>query len=219
MIYAMSDLHLPSILKKDMEQFGWGDHLQKIKKNWNLSDEDTIIIPGDLSWGLKIDEITSDMEFLKELPGRKIISKGNHDMWWNSKKKVKNFMKQYGIDIIHNDSIVVDDIAICAIRGWDVRSTEDDDLKIINREGGRLKLTLSSAGDKEKIVFFHYPPIYKDKTDTIFLDILKEFGIKEVYYGHIHGEHLDEVIEGDFDGIKFKCVASDQLQFKPLRIR
>lgn len=219
MIYVMSDFHLPSTLGKDMEKFGWGDHVQKIKENWSLTDEDTIIIPGDLSWGLKIDETVPDLEFLQSLPGKKIISKGNHDMWWNSKSKVQKFMAQYDVSIIHNDSIEVEGIFMCAIRGWDVRLTEENDLKIIEREAGRLRLTLSSAYDKEKIVFFHYPPILKDYPDTIFLKILKEYDVKEVYYGHLHGDHLDEAIEGEFEGIKFKCVASDQLDFKPLKIR
>lgn len=217
MIYAMSDFHLPSKLNKTMDMFGWGDHIKKIEDNWNLSEDDTIIIPGDLSWGLNADDIIPDLEWLSKLPGTKVVSKGNHDLWWNSKNKVQNLFNKYGIKIIQNDSINIEGISICATRGWDITLTDDDSLKILNREVIRMKLSLESATEKEKIAFMHYPPILINNDFNKFHELFLEYGISKVYYGHIHGNKIKDAIQ-EKDGIIYTCVASDQINFAPIKV-
>lgn len=218
MIYAMSDLHLPSKLNKSMDIFGWGNHVEKIKGNWSLTEDDTIIMPGDLSWGLKADDIIPDLEWLSQLPGKKIILKGNHDLWWNSQNKVANLIKEYGMDFVHNNSIVVEGISICGTRGWDINSKEENDIKILNREIIRLKLSLDTAKTDEKIVFMHYPPTLKDNNYFEFEKVFKEYGIKNVYFGHLHGKEISNAVY-EKDGIQYHCVSSDQINFKPIIVK
>ena len=219
-IYTMSDFHLPSILEKDMKRFGWGNHIEKIKENWCVEEEDYIIIPGDLSWGLKKREIEPDLLFLDSLPGKKVLLRGNHDMWWDTRSKVERFLKEYpSITFIYNNSLDIMGLSICGTRGWDIKSFSEEDILIKNREIGRLQLSIDAAKEMEKIVFFHYPPILKEFTNTCFLDTLHKNNIKECYFGHLHGKAIEEAIIGDFEGIKFTCVASDHLDFKPLLIR
>jgi len=219
MIYAMSDFHLPSSLNKDMNMFGWENHVEKIRENWCLTDDDYIIMPGDLSWALKIDELICDIEFLQSLKGHKVLLKGNHDLWWNSKSKLKKLFDIYSsISFLQYDSINIDGISICGTRGWDIKATSDEDKVIIDREANRLIQSICCATSDNKIVFMHYPPVYKDYQFDTFLNIFKEYGIKKVYYGHLHGEAINDAVEGMYEGIEFRCIASDQLGFKPIII-
>lgn len=218
MIFAMSDFHLPSQLNKSMNMFGWGNHVKKIEDNWNLSEDDTIIMPGDLSWGLKADDIIPDLEWLSKLSGTKVISKGNHDLWWNSKNKVQNLFDKYGMKIIQNDSISVEGISICATRGWDITLNDDDSLKILNREIIRMKLSLESATEKEKIVFMHYPPVLSNSDFDKFHRLFLEYGISNVYYGHLHGNKIKDTIQ-EKDGIFYNCISSDQINFTPIKVK
>lgn len=222
MIYAMSDLHLPSALNKTMEPFGWGDHVRKIEKNWSMSNEDTIIIGGDLSWALKTEELSPDLEWLSSLPGKKILIKGNHDLWWNSASKVRKLMSQYrDIKIIQNNSIEVEGISICGTRGWNIVSKGEEDIKIVEREVGRMRLSLQSAICDEKIVFLHYPPVHKEYFEDAFHKLFLEFGVKEVYFGHIHGydKDFEEAFIGNKDGISYQLTSSNMIDFKPLLIK
>lgn len=219
MIYAMSDFHLPSSLNKDMNMFGWGNHVEKIKDNWSLTDNDTIIMPGDLSWALKENELVCDLELIESLKGKKILLKGNHDYWWNSKNKLKEILKPYpSIQFIQYGSLEVEGICICGTRGWDIKANTDEDKKHIEREAGRLRASILSSTNNNKIVFMHYPPIYKDFDFDLYLNIFKEYEIKKVYYGHLHGNAIDDAIQGVYDGIEFKCIAADQIDFTPIKI-
>lgn len=238
MIYAMSDFHLPSSNNKSMDIFGWGDHVKEIRENWPLSEDDTIIMPGDLSWGMNIHEVIPDFEFLESLPGRKILTKGNHDLWWNSKKKVDDALKDFpSISVVHNNHMIVDGKYICGTRGWRLASkkeNEDDkpflsegDAKIINRELIRLRLSIDSAIDDgasidDILVFLHFPPIIRtkvcDSTDLAFHNLFKKYGITDVYFGHLHGASQLDYLD-TYENIHYHLVSSDYLKFKPIKIQ
>lgn len=217
MIYAISDLHLAGTTDKTMDKFGWINHVEKIEKNWKLTDEDTAIIAGDLSWALKINETIPDFEFLSKLKGKKVLLKGNHDIWWNSQSKLNTFLSYYkNFDYIFNNSLEIEGINICGTRGWDINKKSEEDIKILKREVGRLELSLNSATLDKKIVFMHFPPILKSNNTDMFTSILKKHGIEEVYYGHLHGTAINDAIQGKYDGIYYKCIACDQNNFTPI---
>lgn len=222
MIYTMSDFHLSFSTNKPMDIFGtnWKDHAMRIKENWPLKDDDTIIMPGDLSWALKYDELVADLEFVHSLKGTKILLKGNHDMWWSSPSKLKKITETYpSIIFLHNDSIEVEGISIAGTRGWNVDGKTDDDIKIINREAVRLEISLSKIKEPNKMVFIHYPPLSPTNYDTVLTALLKKYEIIKCYYGHLHGESHNYKIDGIVDGIEYRLVSSDYLNFHPLRIK
>ena len=218
MIYIMSDFHLYNSTDKPMDIFGskWKNHMEKIKSNWPLSEQDTIIMPGDLSWGLKPNEALMDFEFIEKLPGKKILIKGNHDMWWGSSKKLKELLEPYpSIDFIYNNSTEIEGIGICGTRGWDIESGKENDIRIVTNEAARLERSILSSEATEKIVFLHYPPVTKKKTSGPIFDIIKKYNIKRVYYGHLHGEAINNAILGEYEGVVLDIVASDQIDFMP----
>lgn len=219
MIYVMSDFHLYNSTDKPMDIFGeiWIDHMKKIKDNWPLRDSDTIIMPGDLSWALKPEEVPEDFAYIEALPGKKILLKGNHDMWWGTSKKLKEMLQSCpSIDFIFNDSRIVEDIGICGSRGWDVESGKDEDKKIVEKEAARLERSILSCKASRKVVFLHYPPVNKKILSSSIFDIIKKYDIKEVYFGHLHGDAIENAILGEYEGVSLTCVASDQLFFKPI---
>lgn len=224
MILTISDLHLSTTTDKPMDIFGkaWIDHDKKIIKEWNsvVKNEDTVILPGDLSWALKRDEVIGDLAFLDSLNGKKIITKGNHDLWWDSHKKLQDLLSNFStIDYIHNNSKIVEGIGICACKGWDIGSNESSDLKLIRRESMRLQKSIDSCSAEEKIVFMHYPPLDVNHRVTEFVNVLQRNNIKEVYFGHLHGDAINNALLGEIDGINYHIVASDQIGFRPIIVR
>lgn len=224
MIYAISDLHLSTTTNKPMDIFGdaWQNHDKKIKENWNalVTDEDTVILPGDLSWALKQSEVVGDMEFLDSLNGKKIITKGNHDLWWDSHKKLQELLSNFStIEYIHNNSKIVEGIGICACKGWDIGSNDPDAVRLVRRESMRLQASIDSCNAEEKIVFMHYPPLDINYRVTEFTKVLQKNGIKDVYFGHLHGHAIDNALLGEIDGINYHIVASDQIGFNPVLVR
>ncbi len=223
-VYTISDLHLSFSCNKPMSIFkGWENHTQRIAANWRrlVTDDDTVVLPGDFSWGLKIDETIEDFKYLESLPGQKIILKGNHDLWWGTKKKITEFFEQNGIktvNVLYNNAYFVDGIAICGTRGWFYDCAQGDD-KIIMREAGRLETSLSAAAGFKvtPTVFLHYPPVYKDYVCGEIIDVLKRYNIKKVYHGHIHGAGLNNAVS-EYDGISFKLVSCDCIGFTPVRV-
>ena len=227
-IYAISDLHLsfndPS---KSMEFFGddWKDYVSKIETNWKktVKEEDTVLIAGDISWGINLEEAIKDFKFLNELPGTKIIIKGNHDYYFSTTKKVNKFLKDNSFDTIHilyNNSYVVENMAICGTRGWGTSfetPEKVDNSKIIRREVIRLKLSYNSLSEEDKkkdlIVITHFPPFYKE-----FKDALKEIGAKTCVYGHLHGNGHYMVRQGNIDGIEYIMTSGDYTGFKLVKI-
>jgi predicted phosphohydrolase len=238
-IFAISDLHLSTFHKtnKSMEIFGqrWADYTNRIKINWErlVSDSDTVIVPGDISWALSLDEAKSDLVFLNSLPGKKILSKGNHDFWWSTMKKHEAFFIENSIDTIsflHNNAIELDEFIIAGTRGWYVdeeakNAPENADfLKLVNRETLRLKTSLDlaskmrEASGKEILVFMHFPPYWNEKPCEPILNLLSDYGIKRVYFGHIHGNYtLEPKIY--YSGLEMHLISADYLGFIPKIIK
>lgn len=226
-VYAISDLHLSFTTDKSMDVFpGWYDYTNKIKQNWEstIKNEDFVVIPGDISWAMRLNEAKKDFEFINNLPGKKILIKGNHDYWWSTSKKINDFLQENNfntISIIFNSAIKADNICICGTRGWMYNSDEPEDEKILNREVERLRRSLDSAKafENETVVFLHYPPVYNFQESEEIINLLIERNIKKCYYGHIHGSGAKKgIIEGRYKGIDFKLVSCDYINFKPLLI-
>ena len=231
-IYTIGDLHLSFKNPKPMNIFGenWENHEERIKIDWisKVKEEDTIIHPGDFSWGMKLEDTIPDFEYLNSLPGKKILLKGNHEYWWTTITNMKKFLKENdfnNIDFLQNNSIVVENKIICGTRGWTLNNIETENSKrILAREAIRLELSIKDAisktenEEKEIIVFMHYPPIIKQVLHTDFFKILKKYNIKRCYYAHLHGKSLEEAVQGNIGGIEFKNVSADGLNFKLLKI-
>ena len=221
MIYGIGDLHLDYTKEKRMCIFGdnWLNHEDKIFEDWKskVGEDDLVLIPGDISWALKLDEAYKDLIRIDNLPGRKIMIKGNHDYWWDSLKKIKE-LDLKSIDYIQNSAYEYGDIGIYGTRGWNSKDSDgftENDLKIYERELNRLDLSLSSLKDKaKKIVMLHYPPFNGDKSPNEFVEKMKEYDVDICIYGHLHAEGHKHVVEGNIDGIEFICLSSDYIDFK-----
>ena len=226
-LYAISDLHLSTFTDKPMDIFeGWQDYIPRILSNWDtaVKDDDIIVIPGDLSWAINFDEAESDFRFLDDLKGKKILLKGNHDLWYSTATKTANWLKEKGfssISMLNNNSYSYGDYAIAGTRGWILDRDSEDDMKVYNREIHRLEASLDDAisrNPKEIIVFLHYPPVYSNYEHSKIVEILIEYGIKRCYYGHVHGSSIPYAINGVKYGIEFKLISADYLQFRPLLV-
>lgn len=227
-IFVIADLHLSFGHNKPMDIFsGWNDYVQRIEKNWKaiVKPIDTVIIPGDISWAMKLEETKEDFEFINNLPGKKILIKGNHDYWWSTKKKVEDFININNfnsISIIFNSSQIVENYAICGTRGWYYDAEEDADKKILNREIGRLTSSIEQAltFNLEPIVFLHYPPVYNGIECKEMMDTLIKYNIKKCYYGHLHGKKISsKATIGLYNGIEFHLVSCDNTGFAPVLIK
>lgn len=224
-VYTISDLHLSFGSDKPMDIFrGWANYTDRITANWNrlIKENDTVILPGDLSWALKLDDTLADFKYLESLPGTKIIGKGNHDLWWSTKKKIEEFFQKNDIKtikLLFNNAFSVENIAVCGTRGWFYDAAESDK-KVIMREVGRLETSIKEALalGGEPIVFLHYPPVYSDMVCQEIFEVLKKYDIKTVYHGHIHGAGLNKSVS-EYDGISFKLVSCDCIDFTPLCIK
>ena len=235
-IFAIADLHLSTLdsTNKSMEVFGarWSDYINRIKTNWKrlVGEEDTVIIPGDVSWATSLEEAEQDFRFLNSLPGKKIIGKGNHDFWWSTMSKHQKFFEKNGISgisFLHNNAYEVEDFIICGTRGWfvdeDSKNAPDnaDFEKLINRETLRLSTSLKAAKilkdlspSKEIIAFLHFPPFWNDKPCDSIISLLSEYGIKRVYFGHIHGNYT-VMPTFSHEGISMSLISADYLAFVP----
>ena len=222
-LYAIGDLHLCLGAEKPMDIFGgnWVGYMDKLKEGLSvISSEDTTILLGDLSWALDLDNAKADFAWIHEIPGRKIILKGNHDYWWSTAAKFYKFCEANGFEdqwILNNNCYEYGDYAICGTRGWfyeEERSGEHDE-KVFRRELCRLEASLKAAGEKEKIVFLHYPPKYKGYECPEILELLKAYGVRRCFYGHLHGGSHGLAMEGLWDGVEYRLVSADKLNFKP----
>ena len=220
-LYTMADLHLSFSTGKPMDVFGerWKDHPQKIAERWPLTEEDTIVLAGDFSWAIDFKELAADMAFLESLPGTKILSKGNHDYWWETLSKMKRFTQEDypSVRFLHNNSYEVCGRSVCGTRGWTLENSDEDE-KVLNREVGRLTMSLEKA-TAQPIVFLHYPPLFGDLRCEPILEVLKRFGVKECYYGHLHGSGaISLAVEGEAEGIQFRLISADHLDFTPIKL-
>lgn len=222
-LFAISDLHLSFNVNKPMDIFGdkWVNHEAQIKNNWLelITPEDTVLIAGDISWGIKPVESKEDLDWVDMLPGRKIISKGNHDYWWNSINKLNNMYQT--TKFLQNNYYSYNEYAICGTRGWILPESDkftERDMKIYKREKIRLKLSLESAkndGYTKFIVMIHYPPITENTLDSDFVEIIKEYNVERVIYGHLHGLSENSALEGIIDGVEYTLTSSDYIKFMP----
>ena len=224
-IFAIADTHLSFGTDKPMDSFpGWKDYVLKIEKNWNniVKDGDTVVIAGDISWAINFDQLFPDFEFINNLKGNKIIIKGNHDYWWSTASKMNKFISDNHFDtikILHNNSYTADGVSICGSRGWLFLSEEDHDELLLNRELGRVRRSLEDAECDEKILFLHYPPVTTVAVCKEMIELMKEYGVKRCYYGHLHGAAANLAAEGKYDGIDFRLISCDKLKFTPLLLR
>ncbi|MBQ5801400.1 MAG: metallophosphoesterase [Clostridia bacterium] len=235
-LFVIGDLHLSTLesTNKSMEVFGrrWYDYTSKIEKNWRavVENDDTVIIPGDISWSLTLEEAESDLKLIDSLPGKKIFLKGNHDFWWATLSKINAFFEKNEmstISILQNNAYAVEDFIICGTRGWyqdeanDKSKMDNDYEKIVSREAIRLRMSLDEAKklkeespDKEIIAFMHFPPYWNGFECREFIDILKEYEVKRCYFGHIHGNYTAPAYT-EYEGIELILVSADYLDFVP----
>ena len=235
-LYTIADLHLSlgESTDKPMEVFGskWQEHHNKIKARWSslVAEDDTVIIPGDISWALKLEESLDDFRFIDSLPGKKLISKGNHDFWWSTQNKITHFFDQHGIksiDILYNNAYLRDDVLICGTRGWYNEQSASprpcDYEKISARECGRLERSILAAKALDKggqlpiVAFLHFPPVWKDFAFDELIDIMISHGVKKCYYGHIHGIYNCPAVQ-EYKGIRFELISADFIDFTPRRV-
>ncbi len=225
-LYAIGDLHLSLSADKPMDIFGgtWVGYLDKLKEGISvIKPEDTTVLLGDLSWALDLQDATADFGFIDAIPGRKIILKGNHDYWWNTATKFYKFCEENGFSnqfILNNNHFVYDGYAICGTRGWffeEDHGSEHDE-KVFKRELLRLEASLKSAGELPKIVFLHYPPKYKGYECPEILQLLERYDVRRCFYGHLHGPSHALAMEGIWDGVDFRLVAADKLDFQPYKV-
>lgn len=222
-LYAIADLHLSLSSGKPMNIFpGWDNHVERLEKNWQttVSPDDTVVVPGDISWAINFEEAKADFDFINRLNGHKVIMKGNHDYWWNSMAKMNRFLDENGFDtitIVHNNYYPYGEYGICGTRGWIKDTEEPADAKVLAREAGRLEASIKAAlaDGKKPIVFLHYPPIFANDYNREILDVLFRYDIKNCYYGHLHGNAHRYAVCGEVDGINYQLIAGDFVQFCP----
>ncbi|MBP5185698.1 MAG: metallophosphoesterase [Clostridiales bacterium] len=246
-MFAIADLHLGLSVDKPMDVFGpaWNDHVERLEKNWRekITSSDTVLIPGDISWGISMEEALADLRFIDELPGTKILSKGNHDYWWGTTKKVEDFMAANGLTtlkILKNKGFVVENTLIAGTRGWilpENPESKKDDEKIYLREVGRLERSLIDSirafeageadGEEEekpdvssvrKIAMLHYPPIYETGHENGFTKVLEQYGFDLCLYGHLHGRAHQSAFNGEKNGVEYRLIAADYLKFDPQKV-
>ena len=232
-LFALSDTHLSLYNDKPMDVFGnrWQDYAIKLDRGWRavVTDKDTVVIAGDVSWGISLEEAKLDLLYLDSLPGQKIISKGNHDYWWSTAAKINAFFAENNITTIktmHNNAFTVGDVTICGTRGWYSEGKnaprEADYDKIVAREAGRLELSIKEglklSETNDIAVFLHFPPVYNDYVCNEILAVLLKYCVKNVFYGHIHGVYgLPSTF--NYDGIDFTITSADYLNFVPTLVK
>ena len=226
-VYAIADLHLSLGTNKPMDVFaGWTDYVERLEKNWRclVAPEDAVVVAGDISWGMSLEEAKRDFDFLHSLPGQKYLLKGNHDYWWTTKKKMDAFFEDHHWDtlhILHNNAYVVNDrYAACGTRGWFYDAEADADKKVLLREVGRLRTSIEAARalNREPLVFLHYPPLYADAVCGEIWEELHAQGITRCYYGHIHGAGIKRAVRTPAEGISLHLISCDAVRFTPVHI-
>jgi hypothetical protein len=224
--FALADLHLGLAVDKPMEKFGeqWRDHPTRIADNWRrtVGADDVVLIPGDISWAMRLDAVQPDLLFLAQLPGRKVLLRGNHDYWWQSLAKVREALPP-GFFAIQNDHVLLDGVAICGARGWSLpgagEGRTDEDQKIYLRERRRLDLSLSSAPpDARKVAMIHFPPVGLSGQEKGFGDLLQQYQVELCVYGHLHGDDHRLALRGEHDGVFYVFCAADAVDFTPVRL-
>ena len=225
-LYAIGDLHLSLGSDKPMDVFGeqWQDHAEKLKKGFAcVGPEDVTVLCGDLSWAMGLEAAIDDFRFIDALPGKKILLKGNHDYWWSTAAKAQKLFAENGLGsmrILHNNAFAYGDYAICGTRGWFFEEEHglEHDRKIMRREVMRLEASLQAAGERQKLVFLHYPPIYQKYECPEILELLERYEVKKCFYGHIHGKGIPAAFNGWRGCTEFRIVSADAVGFAPVPV-
>lgn len=227
-VFAIGDLHLSFGADKPMDIFrGWSNYVERLTENWNhvVFEEDTVVVPGDISWAMSLPGAAADFSYINgRLNGEKILLKGNHDYWWSTGAKMDRFLSENGfsrIKILNNNAFSVGGICVTGTRGWINDDGEPFDVKVLNREAGRLRMSLE-AGKKlggETVVFLHYPPIFGGECNEYLLAVIREYGVKRCFFGHVHGAAAHALaFQGERDGTEFRMVSADYLGFMPVKV-
>lgn len=220
-VFAISDLHLPA-RQKPMDVFGphWENHFERIARDWRerVSESDIVLLPGDLTWAMHLEEALEDLGRVGELPGRKLILRGNHDYWWSAIGRVRRMLPE-GMYAIQNDYLALDGMLFAGSRGWTIpvgENTDPNDVRIYNRERMRLEMSLKAARTKDVsaplIVMMHYPPLMDNHPG--FSDILERYGVDDCVYGHLHGAGLNGAVRGERGTVRYHQVSCDGLGFR-----
>ena len=223
MLYVLSDPHLSFGAEKPMDIFsGWANYTERLQKNWSalVTDRDTVVIPGDISWAMDLQGAREDFAFLDALPGTKIIGKGNHDYWWATVRKMETFFAENGfttLKLLFNNAYRVGDIAVCGTRGWFFDDAAQDVEKVLRREAGRLRASLQAAQalGGEPVAFLHYPVVYDGKVCEALFSVLTEYGVKRCWFGHVHGDRSGRYLRYEYGGVRFSLAGADALSFRP----
>ena len=224
-LYAIGDTHLSFGTDKPMDVFGggWTGYVERLRRGFEtVSPEDTVVLCGDLSWGMSLEEAREDFAFHNALPGQKVILKGNHDYWWTTAAKMERFFRENGFDtlsLLHNNCRFYGDAALCGTRGWFYEEDRGEhSAKIFNRELLRLEVSLKAGGDREKLCFLHYPPVYQGYRCREIMDLLERYGVTRCCYGHLHGGSHRLAVCGPVGGVDYQLVSADYLGFCPKKI-
>ena len=231
-IFTIADLHLSQSTDKPMDIFGprWENHTERLREQWQeiVKPTDTVVIAGDISWGMRTEDALADLEFIHSLNGKKIIAKGNHDFWWQTMKKLyelRDSIGAFSIDFLYNYAYIAVDFIICGTRGWFPENNYSDfDEKIVNREAERLRTSILAGKklkeqypEKELLVFLHYPPAYNEVRCERICEVIHEYNIERVFYGHLHGAQKSRLVH-QIAGARCFIVSADWLDFKPMLI-
>lgn len=226
-IFAIGDLHLPGNSAKPMDVFGahWDHHMDTIRENWlaMVKPSDTVLIPGDISWAMQLDDARDDLRMIAELPGTKVLLRGNHDYWWSSISRLRAVLPE-GMIALQNDSIELGGAAVCGTRGWTFPTVQfpldEQETKVYRRELIRLQITLEAAGKHglPVIAMTHYPPLLTDYRDTEFTAIMEQYGVKLCVYGHLHGIGIRSGFTGMHNGVEYRLVSCDSIDFSPVKV-
>lgn len=224
-LYAIGDLHLSLSGNKSMEVFGdsWRDYVARLEKSLSaLTEEDTIVLAGDISWGMSLAEAEADFRFLDGFPGRKLLIKGNHDYWWTTVSKMRRSFAEMGfhtLDFIHNNCAFYGEYALCGTRGWfQEEAPKAHDAKVLNREVMRLETSLRAADGRPILCFLHYPPLYQGYECPEILKLLHQYHVRRCFYGHLHGQTVRRAVNGNRGETEFSLISADYLGFIPKKI-
>ena len=225
-LFVIGDLHLSCSTEKPMDVFqGWHDYVPRLEQNWRaaVAPGDTVVVAGDISWGMNLQESLADLRWLDALPGTKWLLKGNHDYWWATAAKMETFFAQNGLTtlrLLHNNCAAAEGKVICGSRGWMMETGQAANAKLIARETGRLTASFAAAAglEGERIAVLHYPPVYGEQMIPEFVDVLLKNGVKRCYYGHVHGPAHRYAVNGLYMGIDFRLVSCDFIGFAPLLV-
>ncbi len=222
-LFAIGDTHLSFSVSKPMDIFGgWQDYVERLEKNWTriVGPDDTVVIPGDISWAMNLEEAKKDLEFLDSLPGKKIIGKGNHDYWWPTMAKIDAFVKENNfttLNFLYNNAYAAEGVAVCGSRGWFFDDESPQSELVIKRECGRIRTSLEAASalGLPPVLFLHYPPITQDRICEPIMEVITSSGAKQCFYAHLHGNAINYAFRGNFEGVSFDLVSADSLEFVP----